>query len=156
MFSQCRPALTGNLVSGWPQHIMPPRKRARIAPPSTATSMGDVSKVQLALRDWLQEVHGQRHIVGDGVAQDGSPPAVPGWPNVKPGTFREIAKSIWSNPQKLLKRSLDVLLKAGILEVGSTMEDLNNHCLKLHVPRSFVELCNDCSVKMSIYPRYTC
>lgn len=34
---------------------MAPKKRPRLAPPTTATSIADVSKVQLKLGEWLQE-----------------------------------------------------------------------------------------------------
>lgn len=113
---------------------MAPKKRPRLAPPTTATSIADVSKVQLKLGEWLQETHGLRHCSDQApTAPDAGHEGVKGWPGVKPGTFRAIAKQIWSNPGRLLKGSLDMLTKAGILQVGSTMEDLNVACTKLHV-----------------------
>ena len=133
---------------------MPPKKRARYAAPAPAlapaTSMAEVSKVQLKLRDWLQDVHALRHCT-HGSGEDGDPTEVKGWPRVKPGTFRSIAQDVWSNKQKLLKRSLELLQKANLMPVGSTLEDLNTACTKLHVPPSlYFVSCNMFSMACTI------
>ena len=115
---------------------MPTFKKRCFASPAPAVSMGDVSPVQLKLREWIHEVHSLRRAV-DGQKPTKADGDIPGWPNVKSGTFRKIAQEVWSNPQRLFKWTLDMLQKSGILEPGSSMEDLNTACMKLHVPSSF-------------------
>ena len=121
---------------------MSPKKKARFqVAAQTATSMSDVTKLQLSLRDWIQEAHNLRHASGhDG---DGRSPHLNGWASVEPGTFRSFAKQVWSNPGRLMKGSVDLLQKAGIMEVGSTVEDLGLLAMKLEA-RVLLQLHLDC------------
>ena len=107
---------------------MPPKlKRARTAGPSHATSIADVPKVQLGLRDWVHHVHSLRHVDPDSAA-DGEPEmGVKGWPGLKGGTFRSVAQQAWA---------LELLQKAGFMDLGTTVEDLGLIYMKLKVPAS--------------------
>ena len=109
---------------------MPAKKKARLAAARSSgpTSMSEVSKLQLAVRDWVQEVHAHRHV------EDGDPSGVRGWSCIQPGTFRSIAKQAWANAGRLFKGSLDLLQKAGMMELGTTVEDLGLLAMKLQAP----------------------
>jgi|Cyp1metagenome_2_1107374.scaffolds.fasta_scaffold26918_12 hypothetical protein len=116
---------------------MPPKlKRARTAGPSHATSIADVPKVQLGLRDWVHHVHSLRHVDPDSAA-DGEPEmGVKGWPGLKGGTFRSVAQQAWAHRGKLFQTSLELLQKAGFMDLGTTVEDLGLIYMKLKVPAS--------------------
>ena len=99
----------------------------------TATSMGNVTQVQLKLRDWVEHLHGLRHegsLAAEEAPASGQP-AVKGWPTLTPGTFRSVAKQVWGDAGLLLQRSLDLVRKAGLLPPTADLGDLDKLCLCL-------------------------
>jgi len=82
---------------------MPPKKRARYAAPApAATSMAEVSKVQLKLRDWLQDVHALRHCTA-GNGQDADPTEVKGWPQVETRDLSEYCPRCLVQPTTIVE-----------------------------------------------------
>lgn len=127
---------------------MPPKKRSRHAlpvVPTIATSMADVSKVQLGLREWLQSVHSLRHNEASS-DQPESETGVKGHPSLKPGTFRYIAQQAWQNPPRLFKASLELLQKCGVMV---TVEDLGQLFMKLKdIPSGSMMIITDADYSM--------
>lgn len=64
---------------------------------------------------------------------------VKGWPALKPGTFRSIAQQVWKSAGRLLKGSLDMLQKAGLMDVGATIDDFRVFAMKMGVPPSIFQ-----------------
>ena len=98
--------------------------------------MADVPKVQLGLRDWIHQVHSLRHSDPDSAAADEPDDRVKGWPGLKGGTFRSVAQQAWADRGKLLQSSLELLQKAGFMDLGATVQDLGLIYMKLKVPAS--------------------
>ncbi|CAJ1438354.1 unnamed protein product [Effrenium voratum] len=115
---------------------MPPaKKRQRTTAPTVqaardSVSIVDVSPVQLALRGWVEKVHGLRH-VGEGHTTPDQ--QVPGWKDVRPGTFRKIAQQVWSTSDRLFEGSLELLKKTGFLDESASLKDMLTSFVKLTV-----------------------
>lgn len=113
---------------------MPPaKKRQRTTAPTVqaardSVSIVDVSPVQLALRGWVEKVHGLRH-VGEGHTTPDQ--QVPGWKDVRPGTFRKIAQQVWSTSDRLFEGSLELLKKTGFLDESASLKDMLTSFVKL-------------------------
>jgi hypothetical protein len=104
---------------------MPPKKRAKTTRRSDAgpaTTMTSLNPVQHALGAWVDTVYSRRHACPSDMGASTAPDMA--WPVLHGGTFTEIAQRAWSQPERLITMSLEVLKKSGVVPKGHTSDDM--------------------------------
>ena len=96
---------------------MPPRKKARAAPPNTKSvaaapdNVADVAPARIQLRDWIDQAYALRH-------ESSLPKRYP-----LGGSFLEVVQRCWCEEGNFVADSLAVVKKLGIVGSEATEED---------------------------------
>ena len=105
---------------------MPPKKKAKKAA-QPASSMAELPGLLLSTKKTLEQLWEMRHGHENDGATHNAAPFLWG------GHFKAIAQRAWSQPAELLGKSHAMLVGAGMMENGSTLDQFVNNHVRLTV-----------------------